>query len=161
MSFCTFATEAAQRGRRSTLQVWTVKSITSSAVSAGIRVAALSAGGGGSFALVHSSMTVCAGAFVTQMPAAIATASVTRNLSRRLFIFPPALVPCFERLHSRHVGIEHADRASHRRAGVVPDGAVARDLDFRHVSALRRRIESEFLGARVEADQRSAHAGVA
>src|SRR5882762_3838953 len=87
-SFCTFGTEAAQRGRRSTLQVWTVKSITSSAVSAGIRVAALSAGGGGSFALVHSSMTVCAGALVTQMPAAIATASVTRNPSRRLFIFP-------------------------------------------------------------------------
>jgi len=34
-------------------------------------------------------MTVCAGALVTQTPAAIATASVTRNLSRRLFIFPP------------------------------------------------------------------------
>jgi hypothetical protein len=54
-----------------------------------LRVAAFSAGGGGSFALAHSSMTVCAVAFVTQMPATIAAASVMADLFRRLFTFPP------------------------------------------------------------------------
>src|SRR5262249_1805015 len=56
----TFATERAQRGRRSLVQVCLVKSITSSAVSFAAIVAGLSAGGAGSLALAHSSMTVCA-----------------------------------------------------------------------------------------------------
>src|SRR5258707_13422309 len=57
----TFATERAQRGRRSWVQVCLVKSITSSAVSLGTIVAGLSAGGAGNLAVAHSSMTVCAG----------------------------------------------------------------------------------------------------
>src|SRR5882672_4739673 len=83
-SFCTFGTEAAQRGRRCVLHVWLVKSITSRAVSAGLKVAGFSAGGGGSFALPHSSMTVCPGAFVKQAAAMIA-AAMTRRF-RSLFI---------------------------------------------------------------------------
>src|SRR4029079_4621958 len=56
----TFATESAQRCRRSLVQVWLVKSITSRAVSLGTMVAGLSAGGAGSLADAHSSITVCA-----------------------------------------------------------------------------------------------------
>src|SRR6267143_2524644 len=75
-SFCTLGTEAAQRGRRCVLHVWFVKSISSSAVAAGARVAALSAGGGGNFALPHSSMTVCAVALAKQAPKRIAAATI-------------------------------------------------------------------------------------
>src|SRR5438552_18077970 len=88
-SLCTFGTEAAQRGRRCVLHVWFVKSITSSAVSAGARVAALSAGGGGNFALPHSSMTVCAVAFVKKAPATIAAATVMVSPFWNFFIFSP------------------------------------------------------------------------
>src|SRR3982074_1870843 len=56
----TFATESAHRCRRSLVQVWLVKSITSRAVSLGTMVAGLSVGGGGSLADAHSSITVCA-----------------------------------------------------------------------------------------------------
>src|SRR5215208_3163320 len=60
-SFATFGTEAVQRGRRSLLQVWLVKSITSSAVSLGTAIfAGLSCGGAGSLAVAHSSTMVCA-----------------------------------------------------------------------------------------------------
>src|SRR5215217_7318667 len=62
-SFATFGTEAVQRGRRSLVQVWLVKSITSSAVSLGAEiVAGLSCGAAGSFAVLHSSTMVCAAA---------------------------------------------------------------------------------------------------
>src|SRR5260221_4034660 len=60
----TFATERAQRGRRSLVQVCLVKSITSSAVSLGTIVAGLSAGGGRKFGVGPSSMTICAGGAV-------------------------------------------------------------------------------------------------
>src|SRR6476660_2108680 len=56
----TFATESAHRCRRSLVQVWLVKSITSRAVSLGTMVAGLSVGGVGSLADAHSSITVCA-----------------------------------------------------------------------------------------------------
>src|SRR5215218_2994375 len=62
-SFATFGTGAAQRGRRSLVQVWLVKSITSNAVSLGAEiVAGLSCGAAGSFAVLHSSTMVCAAA---------------------------------------------------------------------------------------------------
>src|SRR5580704_11940902 len=59
-NFFTFGTESAQRLRRSTVQVCTVKSITRSAVSFGTRVTGLSAGGGGNFTWLQLSMTVWA-----------------------------------------------------------------------------------------------------
>src|SRR3981081_2361542 len=95
-SFCTLGTEAAQRGRRCVLHVWFVKSIASSAVSAGARVAALSAGGGGNFALPQSSMTVCAVAFVKKAPATIAAATVMASRSWSAFIFPRCEKPSIE-----------------------------------------------------------------
>src|SRR5580700_5155828 len=63
-NFLTLGTESAQRLRRSAVQVCTVKSITRSAVSFATSVTGLSCGGGGSLALLHSSMMVCAGAAV-------------------------------------------------------------------------------------------------
>src|ERR1700731_5177076 len=73
-NFFTFGTESAQRLRRSGVQVCTVKSITSSAVSFGMSVTDLSAGGGGSFTWLQSSMTVWARAeFVANNAAAMAT----------------------------------------------------------------------------------------
>src|SRR3954454_23128376 len=76
----TFATESAQRCRRSLVQVWLVKSITSRAVSLGTMVAGLSAGGDGSLADAHSSITVCACApgpgFATRSTAVAAAVSI-------------------------------------------------------------------------------------
>src|ERR1700720_3677372 len=59
-NFFTFGTEPAQRLRRSGVQVCTVKSITSNAVSFGMSVTGLSAGGGGNLTWLQSSMTVWA-----------------------------------------------------------------------------------------------------
>src|SRR5216684_2419946 len=67
-SLSTLGTDWAQRGRRALVQVWLVKSITRSAVSRGMIVAGLSAGGGGSLALVHSSIRVCACALAPVAP---------------------------------------------------------------------------------------------
>src|SRR5215208_7855499 len=70
-SFATFGTEAVQRGRCSLLQVWLVKSITSSAVSLGTAIfAGLSCGGAGSLAVAHSSTMVCARAGMARLTVA-------------------------------------------------------------------------------------------
>src|SRR5689334_21758246 len=86
----TRGTERAQRGRRCSVQVWLVKSITRSAVSLATMVAGLSAGGGGNLAADHSSITVCAcapspGGETTAVPATMAAIS-THN---RLILAPP------------------------------------------------------------------------
>src|ERR1700693_2428670 len=59
-NFFTFGTESAQRLRRSTVQVCTVKSMTRSAVSFGMSVTGLSAGGGGNLTWLQASITVWA-----------------------------------------------------------------------------------------------------
>src|SRR5436189_5475146 len=81
----TFATERAQRGRRSLVQVCLVKSMTSSAVSFGAIVAGLSAGGAGNLAVAHSSITVCPcePVYVERRPAIVAMPTITL---RTLFI---------------------------------------------------------------------------
>src|SRR5262245_25947690 len=81
----TFATERAQRGRRSFVQVCLVKSMTSSAVSFGTIVADLSAGGAGNLAVAHSSITVCPcePVYVERRPAMVAMPTIT---SRTPFI---------------------------------------------------------------------------
>src|SRR5580704_10731591 len=89
-NFFTFGTESAQRLRRSTVQVCTVKSITRSAVSFETRVTGLSAGGGGNFTWLQSSMTVWAHAgYAAISAAAIATATEmdlrSMNSSRSVF----------------------------------------------------------------------------
>jgi hypothetical protein len=85
----TLATERAQRGRRCSVQVWLVKSITRRAVSLGTMVAGFSAGGAGNLAAAHSSITVCAcapalGGKTTTNPAIMAARS-----ARILVIFAP------------------------------------------------------------------------
>src|SRR5262245_37388870 len=84
----TLGTERAQRGRRCSVQVWLVKSITRRAVSLATMVAGLSAGGGGNLAADHSSITVCACALA---PAgeATANASTVPATSPRSLVIPP------------------------------------------------------------------------
>src|SRR4029450_7351316 len=85
----TFATERAQRGRRSLVQVCLVKSITSSAVSFGTIVAGLSAGGAGSLAVDHSSITVCACAPVDTVERRPMMAAPTASLLNLVILDPP------------------------------------------------------------------------
>src|SRR5580704_3792776 len=75
-NFFTFGTESAQRLRRSTVQVGTVKSITRSAVSFAMSVTGLSAGGGGNFTWLQSSMTVWAHAGCAANSAAMMTTAI-------------------------------------------------------------------------------------
>src|SRR5262245_51762340 len=92
-SFCTLATELAQRGRRCALQVWLVKSITSSAVSLGSMVTGLSCGGAGSLAAVQSSTMVCAAAGSAPAPKlADASSAMIVERKRRMDFLPRYLV---------------------------------------------------------------------
>src|SRR6266540_7360190 len=87
----TFATERAQRGRRSLVQVCLVKSITSSAVSFGTIVAGLSAGGAGNLAVDHSSITVCACAPADRVERRPTMAAApTASLLNLVILDPPA-----------------------------------------------------------------------
>src|SRR5580658_9934602 len=86
-NFFTFGTVSAQRLRFSGVQVCTVKSITSSAVSLGTSVTGLSCGGGGTLALVQSSMMVPARAVTAANSSAAATAAIeVRDISSSLFV---------------------------------------------------------------------------
>src|SRR5580704_2788305 len=90
-NFFTFGTESAQRLRFSGVQVCTVKSITSNAVSFGTIVTGLSCGGGGNLASLLSSTIVSARATKTpaptRHPAAISIETDNRRIvsSSRLF----------------------------------------------------------------------------
>ena len=83
----TFGTESAQRLRRSTVHVCTVKSMTRSAVSFGTSVTGLSCGGGGNFAAYQSSMMVapCAAtpASIAAMTAIAAIEPTLRSIKTR------------------------------------------------------------------------------
>src|SRR5580698_5449414 len=81
-NFFTFGTESAQRLRRSGVQVCTVKSITSSAVSLALSVTGLSCGGAGSLTWLQSSMTVCARLAVADNNAAV-IAIAANDVDRR------------------------------------------------------------------------------
>src|SRR5215510_12124664 len=87
----TLGTERAQRGRRCSVQVWLVKSITMRAVSLATMVAGLSAGGGGNFAADHSSITVCARAPAPPgKPTANAATTAARSPRTLVILAPPA-----------------------------------------------------------------------
>src|SRR5713226_7038410 len=90
-SLRTFGTELAQRRRRSLVQVWLVKSITSRAVSLGTMVAGLSAGGGGSLAVGHSSMRVCACGLPQLKTTPTAVTAPIRSSCSFVILDPPAV----------------------------------------------------------------------
>src|ERR1700683_2771178 len=98
-NFFTLGTESAQRLRRSTVQVCTVKSITRSAVVFGSSVTGLSCGGAGSLALYHSAMMVSPRAetvteFADKTAAIAATTKKLRRMRSSRFSFREAYVGC-------------------------------------------------------------------
>src|SRR5208282_3236816 len=100
-NFFTFGTESAQRLRRSGVQVCTVKSITSSAVSFGTSVTGLSGGGAGSLAWYQSSMMVWARAGIVANTAAI-IARAAIGISVRRMYSPRLLAFCLSAIFSEN-----------------------------------------------------------